>query len=187
MKGKDIKQWVLNKKKSFGGPQGNNRTQSGREGGSMDIDTILSPSDEEQAPPKTVFHAKGTPFRMDPRYSYVKTLGLGAYGIVCAADDAKMAKRVAVKKVAGVFEDLTDAKRIIREIRLMSSMSHENILQILDIDDPESYEKFSDVYIVTELMDTDMNKLLRSKHPLIDNQRKYFAYQIFRAMKYIHR
>eukprot|EP00173_Palmaria_palmata_P001907 Plantae.Rhodophyta-Palmaria_palmata.ctg21414.p1 GENE.Plantae.Rhodophyta-Palmaria_palmata.ctg21414~~Plantae.Rhodophyta-Palmaria_palmata.ctg21414.p1 ORF type:complete len:318 (-),score=68.06 Plantae.Rhodophyta-Palmaria_palmata.ctg21414:46-900(-) len=35
-------------------------------------------------------------------------------------------------------------------------------------------------------MDTDLNKLLRSKHPLLDAQRKFFTYQLFRALKYIH-
>lgn len=136
---------------------------------------------------KTVFSAKGTPFRIDNRYSYLRTLGLGAYGVVCAATDDSSGQNVAVKKVAGVFEDLTDAKRIIREIRLLSCMKHENILQIVDIDEPEDYNAFEDVYIVTELMDTDLNKLLRSKHPLLEEQRQFFSYQILRALKYIHR
>lgn len=137
-------------------------------------------------PEKVVFSAKGTQFRVDPRYSFVKALGLGAYGVVCSATDSNTKTEVAIKKVAGVFDDQTDAKRIIREIRLLSSMKHDNVLNITDIDEPENYSLFNDVYLMTELMDTDLNKLLRSKHPLLDAQRKFFTYQIFRALKYIH-
>lgn len=156
---------------------------------SLSMDPSTRVSDVQMAPSqKTVFLAKGSPFRVDERYSYIKTLGIGAYGLVCAAHDAcNDGHKVAVKKVAGVFDDLTDAKRIIREVRLLSSMNHENVLRITDIDEPENYDTFNDVYIVTELMDTDLNKLLRSSHPLMDSQRKFFTYQLFRALKYIHR
>lgn len=162
MKRRDIKQWVVSKKKSFG-------------------DKFRPDMDE-----KTTFVAKGNPFCIDARYSFVKTLGLGAYGVVCAVQDHRRGGKVAVKKVAGVFNDLTDAKRIIREIRLLSCMKHDNILTILDIDPPTNYQHFNDVYIVTDLMDTDLNKLLRSSVQLQDSQRKFFAYQLFCALAYIH-
>eukprot|EP00178_Gracilaria_changii_P000741 TRINITY_DN1097_c0_g1_i2.p1 TRINITY_DN1097_c0_g1~~TRINITY_DN1097_c0_g1_i2.p1 ORF type:complete len:466 (-),score=50.26 TRINITY_DN1097_c0_g1_i2:130-1320(-) len=155
----------------------------------MDSATSESAFSSHHPPPvpiKTVFFAKGNPFRVDPRYSYVRTLGHGAYGVVCAANDAVHQRRVAIKKIAAVFEDLTDAKRIIREIRLLGSLNHENILNIIDIDEPEHYESFADVYIVTELMDTDLHKLLQSSHPLVESQRKYFAYQMLRSLRYIH-
>lgn len=135
---------------------------------------------------KSHFSVKGTPFCIESRYSFIKALGLGAYGVVCAVSDSVTGKKVAVKKVSGVFEDLTDAKRIIREIRLLGQMNHENILTVLDMDEPADYMTFNDVYIVTELMDTDLNKLLRSKHPLLEAQCKYFGYQLLRALLYIH-
>lgn len=183
MKRRELKQWVVSKKKSFSEIFINGRPSE--EG--MEIDTPAEIDYEHPLPPKTIFMAKGNPFQVDSRYSYVKTLGVGAYGVVCAAEDSVLKEKVAVKKVAGVFNDLTDAKRIIRETRLLCSMNHENILRITDIDEPESYNQFNDVYIITELMDTDMNKLLRSSHPLMDAQRKYFTYQLLRAFKYIHR
>ena len=190
MRGKDVMQWMLGRTKSVAGLQGIARANSSQgtpQRSGMDIDYICSPMPGEQVPPKETFDAQGTTFRIDARFSFIKVLGLGAYGVVCAAKDEQNNTKVAVKKVAGVFEDLTDAKRIIREVRLMHALRHPNILQILDIDEPESYERFADVYIVTELMDTDLNKLLRSKHALLDDHKKYFAYQIFRAMKYLHR
>jgi hypothetical protein len=195
----DVKQWVLKHTKSGSdgklSEQGDKSLVAGMPSSSTTGPGQTSPNETSNPessrasidiPPKVTFNAKGTEFRVDPRYGFVKALGLGAYGVVCAATDAKLGKGVAIKKVAGVFDDQTDAKRIIREIRLLSSMKHENILKITDIDEPESYAQFNDVYIMTELMDTDLNKLLRSKHPLLDAQRKFFTYQMFRALKYIH-
>lgn len=196
MKKQDLKQWVLEKRRSLTdklAPSRNDqidhqsnlaiRTNSA----SMDIDTLVH--DNSSAPlQKTTFAVKGGyQFRVNARYSYLKTLGFGAYGVVCAAQDTQTNKHVAVKKVAGVFDDLTDAKRIVREMRLLRSMNHDNILKVIDIDEPENYTTFNDVYIVTELMDTDLNKLIRHSAKLLDSQRKFMIYNLFRALKYIHR
>lgn len=154
----------------------------------MDIDTVTN---AEGTLKKVTFSAKGNKFQVDSRYTYVKTLGCGAYGVVCAFTDSKASskgpKKVAVKKVAGVFDDLTDAKRIIREMRLLRTMKHDGVLNVINIDEPLDYKTFNDVYIITELMDTDLNKLIRQSTSLLNSQRKYFAYHILRALKYIHR
>lgn len=207
---KDVKQWVAKRTKSGidgrfdsctkvdskqSDTKGNRETSAAK--GLSNSSRVMSvermdTSEEDgvgvfpAVPSKITFSAKGTQFRVDPRYSFIKALGVGAYGVVCSASDSKANTEVAIKKVAGVFDDQTDAKRIIREIKLLSSMRHDNVLNITDIDEPEIYEQFNDVYLMTELMDTDLNKLLRSKHPLLDAQRKFFTYQIFRALKYIH-
>lgn len=192
MKNKQLKKWVVNKRKSIsdifsnGRPIPENLSTAKMEHDSMS-EVSQNLSSNQAIPAKVVFYAKGNPFRIDPRYSFVRILGQGAYGVVCAADDILSEKRVAVKKVKSVFEDLTDAKRIIREIRLLGWMEHENILSIIDMDEPENYDKFADVYLVTEFMDTDLNKLLQSGHKLLESQRKFFTYQMLSALKYIHR
>lgn len=43
-----------------------------------------------------------------------------------------------------------------------------------------------DIYLVTELMETDLNRVIRSKQELSDEHIAYFVYQILRAFKYIH-
>jgi len=63
-------------------------------------------------------------------------------------------RKVAIKKVGDTFCDLVDAKRILREIKLLRHfIGHENIIQIYDIMTipPDSVD-FRDVYIVTNLM-----------------------------------
>lgn len=175
---------MLTQPRNDGTNENNNPNANSAASSTMDIDTNARSA---VTPKKHTFSARGNPFRIDTRYTYIKTLGLGAYGIVCAAEDEQTKRRVAVKKVTGVFDDLTDAKRIIREIRLLRCMNHDNVLTILDIDEPETYATFNDVYIITELMDTDLCKLLRSSADILDSQRKFFTYHLLRALKYIHR
>lgn len=45
---------------------------------------------------------------------------------------------------------------------------------------------FDDVYIVSELMDTDLHKVIYSKQRLSVEHIQYFIYQTLRALKYIH-
>lgn len=62
--------------------------------------------------------------------------------------------QVAIKKIPGAFDDLIDAKRIVREIRLLRHFNHENVIKITDILPPPSLTDFEDVYVITELMET---------------------------------
>jgi hypothetical protein len=65
---------------------------------------------------------------VDTRYTGLKHVGGGAYGVVVSADDATTGRRVAVKKCRDVFRDLTDAKRILRELKLLRLLgAHENL------------------------------------------------------------
>ena len=70
---------------------------------------------EENVPPgKTKFVAGGTTFIVDDRYEYIKRIGHGAYGVVVSAYDHRTGTKVAIKKVPNAFDDLIDAKRIVR-------------------------------------------------------------------------
>jgi len=68
----------------------------------------------------TQFQCAGTSFVVQDKYEYIKQIGHGAYGVVCSAIDHQIKAKVAIKKVPKAFEDLIDAKRIVREIKLLS-------------------------------------------------------------------
>lgn len=53
--------------------------------------------------------------------------------MVCSALDHKLKAKVAIKKVPKAFEDLIDAKRIVREIKLLKFFDHENIIGLVDV------------------------------------------------------
>lgn len=87
---------------------------------------------------------------------------------------------MAIKKVGDVFSDLVDAKRIVREIKLLRHFDgHENIIAIADIMTiPPDTTDFKDVYIVTNLMESDMDRIIASGQPLTDQHFQYFIYQV---------
>lgn len=45
---------------------------------------------------------------------------------------------------------------------------------------------FQDIYIVTDLMESDLERIISSSQPLSDAHFQYFLYQILRGMKFIH-
>lgn len=55
-------------------------------------------------------------------YECVKLLGKGSYGAVCSAIHKPSGKKVAIKKMMGVFEDDVDCKRILRELYLLRQL-----------------------------------------------------------------
>ena len=50
----------------------------------------------------------------------------------------------------------------------------------------EEEEDFSDVYLIMELMDTDLNQVIKSNQPLTRDHVIYFIYQTLLGLKHIH-
>jgi len=136
--------------------------------------------------------ANGVQFDVDPKYRLLKPIGSGAYGTVCSAENLSVPenspeRKVAIKKISGVFNNLLQAKRTLREIKLLRQFKHSNINPIFDLMCPGSYETFNDIYIVTELMDADLHLILSApEQQLTDEHVQYFVYQMLRGLKYIH-
>jgi serine/threonine protein kinase len=93
---------------------------------------------------------------------------------------------VAIKKISNVFAHLLNAKRTLREAQLLRIMKHENIISILDILPPVNMSVFEDVYVVSELMDTDLHQIIQTGQELTQDHVQYFMYQILCGIKYIH-
>ncbi|XAR55087.1 Mitogen-activated protein kinase [Bertholletia excelsa] len=138
------------------------------------------------------YNVYGNYFEVSNKYvPPLRPIGRGAYGMVCAAVNSDTHEEVAIKKIGNAFDNRTDAKRTLREIKLLLHMDHENVIAIKDIIRPPKKESFSDVYIVYELMDTDLHHIIRSDQPLNDDhcqvsENSYFLYQLLRGLKYVH-
>ncbi|XP_072455785.1 mitogen-activated protein kinase 1 [Notamacropus eugenii] len=127
---------------------------------------------------------RGQVFDVGPRYTNLSYIGEGAYGMVCSAYDNVNKVRVAIKKISP-FEHQTYCQRTLREIKILLRFRHENIIGINDIIRAPAIEQMKDVYIVQDLMETDLYKLLKTQH-LSNDHICYFLYQILRGLKYIH-
>jgi len=78
--------------------------------------------------------------------------------------------------VGKAFEDLVDAKRIVREIKLLKFFNQNNIINMVDVLKPPAPTGFDDIYIVTELMETDMHRVIYSRQELGDEHLQYFMH-----------
>ncbi|KAL2812383.1 kinase-like domain-containing protein [Aspergillus granulosus] len=123
----------------------------------------------------------GTTFETTSRYANLQPVGLGSAGIVCSAYDLISEQAVAIKKMMKPFDSTAIAKRTYREVKLLKQLRHDNLINMSDI----FISPLEDVYLVTELLGTDLHRLLSAK-PLEGKFVQYFTYQILRGLKYIH-
>ena len=126
-------------------------------------------------------------FELDARYKLIENIGNGAYGVVCSAIDTKNGSKVAIKKIPRAFDVVTTAKRTYRELKILTHFKHDNIISIKNIlKPPADLEQFNDVYVVLDLMETDLHRIIHSQQELTDEHVRYFLYQLLRGLKYIH-
>jgi hypothetical protein len=137
----------------------------------------------------------GATFVIDARYVPQRLIGQGAYGVVCAARDSvtgtdvsfpfyiflciyfpkcrltlARARQIAIKKITHVFEIVTISTRTLREIKLLKHFhGHDNIISISTIlQPPPPPAPFSDIYVVMELLETDLHRIIHSDQPLTE-------------------
>ncbi|KAI6748671.1 hypothetical protein HG530_015444 [Fusarium avenaceum] len=145
----------------------------------------------------------GTTFEITSRYSDLQPVGMGAFGLVCSARDQLTNQNVAVKKIMKPFSTPVLAKRTYRELKLLKHLRHENVSANPSILKPcaacrwtrrsmaclqrfaRTRLDFERHYFVTELLGTDLHRLLTSR-PLEKQFIQYFLYQIMRGLKYVH-
>ncbi|KAL6571540.1 Mitogen-activated protein kinase 16 [Orobanche hederae] len=120
------------------------------------------------------------------RYRIEEVIGKGSYGVVCSAYDTHLGEKVAIKKINDIFEHVSDATRILREIKLLRLLRHPDIVEIKHILLPPSRREFRDIYVVFELMESDLHQVIKANDDLTPEHYQFFLYQLLRGMKYIH-
>lgn len=125
-------------------------------------------------------------FEIDTKYVPIKPIGRGAYGIVCSSVNQETNEKVAIKKIHNAFENRVDALRTLRELKLLRHLRHENVIALKDIMRPANKRTFKDVYLVYELMDTDLHQIIKSSQELSNDHCQYFIFQLLRGLKYLH-
>lgn len=120
------------------------------------------------------------------RYKILEIIGKGSYGVVCSAIDTHTGEKVAIKKITDIFEHASDAIRILREIKLLRLLRHPDIVEIKRIMLPPSRRAFKDIYVVFELMESDLHQVIKANDDLTHEHHRFFLYQMLRALKYMH-
>jgi serine/threonine protein kinase len=102
------------------------------------------------------------------------------YTIDSSAKDQLMGTSVAIKKIMKPFSTPVLSKRTYRELKLLKHIQHENIIALSDV----FISPLEDIYFVTELLGTDLHRLLTSR-PLEKQFIQYFLYQILVRLDHI--
>jgi mitogen-activated protein kinase 1/3 len=140
----------------------------------------------EKGDGKSLCERKKNTFQVPVYLELVKKVGGGAYGKVASFLDKRTGDKIAVKKITSAFENLVDGKRILREVKLLRSLDHPNIIRIFDMYPPEAPD-FDDIYIVTDLMDTDLHQVIYSPRVRIEEEhQRWFTYYILKGLAYLH-
>lgn len=149
----------------------------------------------------TATAVQGHTFTISSRYdlSNGKILGKGSFGIVSSAVDLKYStlnasgsspagasvRHVAVKRIRPFANDEWDARHTLREIRLMRLLDpHPNIIGLFDV---SINEPKTELYLVMELMDCDLHKVIQSKQRLTDKHYQCFIKQLLEGVSAMHR
>lgn len=112
------------------------------------------------------------------KYQITNQIGAGSYGNVYEAIEKGTDKRVAIKSIHSIFDDLVDCKRIMREIKILRSLNCGYAVKLYDIVAPKNKRTFNRLNIVLEYVDSDLKKLLKSSLKLEEIHIKTIMYNI---------
>lgn len=132
-------------------------------------------------------------FAIGDSYRAIRIIGQGAYASVFEAVDTATGDTCAIKKNKQVFENLDDARRILREIKLLVHFNqrddnHPDIIPLLDVIPPsvKDSETFNDVYLVLPKMPATLHKIIHSRNVLDERHYTWFMHQLCRGCAYMH-
>ncbi|KAG6584512.1 CMGC/MAPK protein kinase [Phytophthora cinnamomi] len=142
--------------------------------------------DERSAPVMTEsgFTINGCSFNVDPKYQPIDAIGQGSYGVVCSVRNTETDEKLAIKKITPMAGDEWDATHTLREIRLMRCLgAHENIISLKDL---SMCKEKDELYMMMELADTDLHRLIQSSCPLTEGHIRVIMYQVLSGVKAMH-
>ncbi|XP_067142732.1 cyclin-dependent kinase 20-like isoform X1 [Centruroides vittatus] len=115
-------------------------------------------------------------------YNVLGRIGEGAHGVVMKARRIANGSVVALKVVP--FKKLENGIScvVIREIKTLQQIQHENVVELLDV-----FPHGSGIVLVFEYMPTDLSVLLRdADHPLLESQIKSYMQMLLKGVAYCH-
>mmetsp|Transcript_416 Transcript_416/g.615 ORF Transcript_416/g.615 Transcript_416/m.615 type:complete len:763 (+) Transcript_416:132-2420(+) len=128
----------------------------------------------------------GHTFTVDSRYVLkdAKILGKGSFGVVTTAYDSVRKIDLAIKRIRPYANDEWDARHTLREIRLLKLLgNHPNIISLFEL---SLFEPKTELYMMMELMDCDLHRVIQSKQPLSEKHHKCFVKQILEGIRAMH-
>ena len=89
------------------------------------------------------------------KYEVLGVVGEGAYGIVLKCRNKSTGNIVAIKKFKESEEDESVRKTIVREVKLLRMLKHENVVHL-----NEAFKRKGKLYLVFEFVDKNLLEVL---------------------------
>lgn len=114
-------------------------------------------------------------------------IGEGSYGKVFGAKDKFTGKKVAIKHSKKIFDELTDCKRMLREIAILNRTSHRNVVKLHEIYlMPGGESRFSEIALVLERCEFDLKGLFKAGNHLDQHHTRVLFYRLCLGVEYLH-
>lgn len=126
------------------------------------------------------------------KYELEGELGEGTYGKVYKAKNNTTYQKVAIKKLK--FEGFLNndehsvrhLKKILREIYILKLLNHDAIVKLIDIVLEKVDSKIKKIFLVFEMLDTDLFKVLKYNNKISIENSIYIFIQILIGISYLH-
>ncbi len=115
------------------------------------------------------------------QYRLTRKLGEGGMGVVFEAEDERLGRLVAIKRVRAFTEDPTHRERLVREARTAAGISHPNICQVYELG-----EEGEELFVVMELLDGETLASRVARGPLPLNEALQVTLGILAALEAMH-
>ena len=154
----------------------------------MELAEALKPCLAMKAEPRASASIEGAPRvgeRIDDKYVVERVLGAGGMGVVVAAWDLTLRRRVAIKLMLPRALRIERAhERFVREARAAAAIQSEHVVKILGVDTSQSGAP----YIVMEHLEgVDLSELLSKRGPLPVHEAVAYVLQSCEALAEAHR
>jgi serine/threonine protein kinase len=120
--------------------------------------------------------------QLDGRYRIERQLGEGGMGVVYAATDLQLDRRVAIKVLRSEVDDPVARKRFLREARAAAALSHPNACRLFEV-----HEESAPPYLVMELLEGESLSDRLERGPLSRHAAAQVLLPLMDAVAALHR
>ena len=142
---------------------------------------------------------KGTVLQ-DGKFTILKVLGQGGFGITYLAEQSLLQKKFAIKEfflhdlcardATGVVTTLTQGdmvgryrKKFVKEAQILARLNHPGIVRVTDV-----FEENGTVYYVMEYVEGEsLAEIIKETGPLQESKALHYISKVANALEYIHK
>lgn len=124
----------------------------------------------------------GTDYTLDRRYKVISGSTATFLQRIATVADSTTGQIATIRKYEKELADVAQAKKALKELKLMRLLEQENIVRIRSIQLPESRESMTELYIVLEYAADSYFPLHAFQHTLSRENLQVCMYQLLKAV-----